>query len=53
MSYDNLNRDISGDEWYGKAVLWAAENSIVTGYADGNFGPADMITRGQMAVMMY
>ena len=45
--------DITGEEWYGPAVLWAAENSIVTGYQDGNFGPADMITREQMAVMMY
>ena len=23
--------DIAGDEWYGPAVLWAAENGIVTG----------------------
>ena len=46
-------RDISGAEWYGQAVLWAQENGIVTGYLDGNFGPADIITREQMAVMMY
>lgn len=45
--------DITGEEWYGSAVLWAAENSIVTGYVDGNFGPSDMITREQMALMMY
>ncbi|MCI7179082.1 MAG: S-layer homology domain-containing protein [Schaedlerella sp.] len=46
--------DIVGDEWYGKAVLWAAENGIVTGYTDsGRFGPADHITREQMAVMLY
>jgi len=45
--------DITGDEWYGPAVLWAAENGIVTGYTNGNFGPADMITREQIAVMMY
>ena len=45
--------DITGDEWYGKAVLWAAENGIVTGYLSGNFGPTDNITREQMAVMMY
>jgi len=45
--------DITGSEWYGQAVLWAAENGIVTGYQGGYFGPADMITREQMAVMMY
>ena len=45
--------DITGGEWYGPAVLWAAEAGVVTGYLDGNFGPADLITREQMAVMMY
>lgn len=50
---ENPFRDISGNEWYGQAVLWAYENEIVTGYLDGNFGPADIITREQMAVMMY
>lgn len=45
--------DISGTEWYGQAVLWAAENNIVTGYQNGNFGPVDDITREQMALMMY
>ena len=50
---DKTFGDITGDEWYGPAVLWAAENGIVTGYQSGDFGPADMITREQMAVMMY
>ena len=45
--------DITGNEWYGPAVLWAAENGIVTGYLNGSFGPADLITREQMAVMMH
>lgn len=45
--------DITGDEWYGPAVLWAAENGIVTGYENGYFGPADYITREQLAVVMY
>lgn len=45
--------DITGDEWYGPAVLWAAEAGIVNGYENGCFGPVDHITREQMAVMMY
>lgn len=45
--------DIVGGEWYGPAVLWAAQNGIVNGYENGCFGPADLITREQMAVMMY
>ena len=38
---------------YTEAILWANKNKIVTGYANGRFGPADLITREQMAVMMY
>ncbi|MEI3219130.1 MAG: S-layer homology domain-containing protein [Lachnoclostridium sp.] len=45
--------DIAGDEWYGEAVLWAAENGIVTGYENGFYGPADNITREQLAAMLY
>ena len=50
---DKTFGDVTGSEWYGEAVLWAAENGIVTGYQNGNYGPADMITREQMALMMY
>ena len=46
-------KDITGDEWYGPAVLWAAEAGVVNGYENGNFGPVDNITREQMALMMY
>lgn len=46
--------DVPEDAWYADAVAWAAKNKIVTGYADGEtFGPADPITREQMAVMLY
>ena len=40
-------------KWYYKAVLWASENGIVSGYDNGNFGPNDNITREQLAVMLY
>lgn len=53
VTADNPFQDISGDEWYANAVLWAQANGIVTGYTNGMFGPADLITREQMAVMMY
>ena len=40
--------------FYSDAVIWAAQNQIVTGYTDtGLFGPNDPITREQMAVMMF
>lgn len=40
--------------WYKNAVIWASENSIITGYSDtGLFGPADPINREQMATIMF
>lgn len=53
VTSENPFSDISGDEWYGQAVLWAQKQGVVTGYLNGCFGPADLITREQMAVMMY
>ena len=43
----------NANAWYYKAVLWAAENDIVNGYKNGNFGPNDNITREQLAIMLY
>ncbi len=45
-------KDVSADKWYAAYIGWAAENDIVSGYADGNFGPNDVVTREQMAVMI-
>ena len=40
-------------KYYYNAVKWASDNNIVTGYANGNFGPKDFITRAQLAVILY
>ena len=40
-------------KYYYKAVKWASDNKIVTGYENGNFGPTDNITRTQLAVILY
>lgn len=32
---------------------WAAKNGIIGGYRNGMFGPEDLITREQVAVMLY
>ncbi|UOO38091.1 S-layer homology domain-containing protein [Oscillospiraceae bacterium CM] len=39
--------------YYYQAVIWASSRSIVTGYSDGKFHPDDIITREQMAAVMY
>jgi hypothetical protein len=46
-------RDVSGDAWYGDAVSWAVENSIISGVGDGQFAPNASLTREQMAVILY
>lgn len=45
--------DVSQDAFYADAVAWAYENGIIHGYDDGYFGPADPITREQIAVLLY
>ena len=34
-------------------LAWAAENGIVNGYGDGQFGPNDSVTREQFVVMLW
>ncbi len=45
--------DVAAGVWYTDAVNWAASKQIVSGYGNGKFGPADNITREQMAVILY
>lgn len=47
--------DVGSGDWYVQAVRWASQEevAIITGYSNGLFGPADLITREQLAVMMF
>lgn len=45
--------DVAQGQWYSEAIRWAASEGIVSGYGDGRFGPDDIITREQMAAMLY
>lgn len=45
--------DVAEKAWYYNAITWAAENSVVAGYGNGNFGPEDPVTRQQAAQMLY
>ena len=45
--------DVADGAWYADAVNWAAEQGIVEGYDNGGFGPGDIITREQMALILY
>ena len=52
-AFENVFTDVASGEYYAAHIAWAAKNKIVTGYGDGNFGPNDIITREQMATIMY
>ena len=50
---DNIFADITGDDYYYTAVLWANENGIAVGYENGVFMPNAAVTREQMAAILY
>ncbi len=45
--------DVREGQFYTAPAIWAKSTGVISGYEDGRFGPADEITREQMAVMMY
>ncbi|MDY4171763.1 MAG: S-layer homology domain-containing protein [Evtepia sp.] len=45
--------DVDADQWYAKAVAWAAANGVVNGTSPTTFHPNDPITREQMAAILY
>lgn len=45
-------KDVPTDAWYFNAVNSAAEAGLVSGYSPTTFGPDDLITREQIAVMI-
>ena len=52
VTAENPFSDVLADAWYTNAVIWAAENGIVSGFGDGTFRPNAAITRAQAAVMV-
>ena len=46
-------KDIVVGSYYENAVNWAAVNNIVNGVSDTTFAPDDVITREQMAAILY
>jgi len=53
VSGENPFDDVAAGTWYTDAVIWAAQNGIVTGYDADTFGPEDYITREQMATILH
>lgn len=45
--------DVRKGSYCAKPITWAAQNGIVKGYSEKEFGPNDDITREQMATILY
>ena len=47
--------DCAGGAWYAKAIAWASSEGLMTGYDDGSgrFGPDDVLSREQLAVVFW
>ena len=44
--------DVVDGNYYTNAVKWAADKGIVLGFPSGKFGPEDMITRQDLAIIL-
>ena len=53
VSYAPIFDDVPEGQWYANATVWCAQKGIVSGIGNGQFGPAVIVTRQQMAVMLY
>ncbi len=46
-------KDVPTTHSFYKAIQWAVEQGIASGYSSGNFGPNDNCTRGQIATFLW
>ena len=52
-STTNTFKDVPNGKYYTKAVLWASEQGITTGYSDGTFRPDAECTRAQVVTFLW
>lgn len=45
--------DVKSGVYYENAVIWAADNGIVTGTGSSSFSPDEKVTREQLAAILY
>ena len=43
----------SGNHWAAKAITWAQQTGVVSGYEDDTFRPNQAVTREELAQMLY
>ena len=50
---ENIFTDVSEDDYYYDAVLWAAENGVTVGTSDTTFSPDAAVTRAQAVTFQW
>ena len=45
--------DVETGKWYAPAIAWAEDKAVVAGYSKDVFAPADLVTREQLATMLW
>ena len=53
VSWSPIFSDIPDGQWYTAGTVWCARLGIVNGVGDGLFAPLGIVTRQQIAVMLY
>ncbi|MFZ0012994.1 MAG: S-layer homology domain-containing protein, partial [Acidimicrobiia bacterium] len=51
--YAAIFDDVPETHTFASDISWAKDNGIVFGYGDGNFGPEDFMTRGQLTAVLH
>lgn len=51
--YSYTFRDLEAGAYYENAVAWAAAKGVVQGYSAKEFGPNDLLTREQIATILF
>ena len=52
FGYNTPFADVDAHTYYAKAIQWAAQMGIVTGFSADTFGPEQTVTREQFATML-
>ena len=45
--------DVSTDDYYADAVVWAVENGVTQGTGDGAFSPKSTVTRAEAVTFLW
>ena len=53
VDYQDIFTDVPNGEWYSIPVIWAYNLKITSGIGNGLFGTKNIITREQLATMLY